>query len=110
MQKKLILTALVASAALLFSPVVMAKNEAQNVAQHEIKNHAKKPVSTAVVDINNANVSQLATLKRIGAKKAAAIVAYRTENGNFKSVDDLAKVKGVSQGIVDANKGRLKLS
>ena len=50
------------------------------------------------------------TLKRIGEKKAAAIVAYRNQHGAFKSIKDLTNVKGLSQGIVDVNKAYLTLS
>ena len=82
---------------------------------------ALKPVSAAqtsaemaqqvqqMVNVNQADVEQLVILKGIGKKKAAAIVAYRKQHGRFKSVDELTKVKGVSQGIVDRNKAMLKL-
>ncbi|RDI45141.1 ComEA family DNA-binding protein [Aquicella lusitana] len=46
------------------------------------------------VNLNNATVKELMKVKGINAAKARAIVAYRKKNGGFKSVDDLAKVKG----------------
>lgn len=50
------------------------------------------------VNINTADEHQLATcVHSVGEKTAAAIVAYRTEHGNFKSVDDIASVKGVGK-------------
>lgn len=49
----------------------------------------------AVVNINTATPAELQTLKGIGAKKAADIVAYREQNGPFKTVEDLTKVKGI---------------
>ena len=50
------------------------------------------------VDINTANAMVISkSLKGIGIRKAKAIVAYREKNGNFKSVDDLAKVKGIGK-------------
>lgn len=49
----------------------------------------------AAVDINSADVQALATVKSIGPKKAKAIVDYRTQNGPFKTVDDLTNVKGI---------------
>lgn len=49
----------------------------------------------AKVNINTASVDELIALNGIGKVKAEAIVAYRTANGPFKTVDDLTKVKGL---------------
>ncbi len=62
------------------------------------------------VDINHANAANIAAaLKGVGASKAEAIVAYRAKNGPFKSVDDLAMVKGIGQKIVDDNRASIRL-
>lgn len=61
----------------------------------------------SLVNINKADVAAFDGLKGIGKKKAEAIVAYRKQNGSFKSVDDLLKVKGMSQKILDMNKGKI---
>ena len=51
---------------------------------------------TRPVNINTADAATLAgSLRGIGQRKAEAIVAYRNENGPFKSVDDLVNVKGI---------------
>jgi len=55
----------------------------------------------AKVNINTANAEELATLNGIGKAKAEAIVTYRTANGNFKTVDDLSKVKGIGGKIIE---------
>jgi len=55
----------------------------------------------AKVNINTATATELATLNGIGATKADAIVAYRNANGKFTSVDDLAKVKGIGEKIIE---------
>ncbi|HCU04758.1 MAG TPA: transporter [Coxiellaceae bacterium] len=49
---------------------------------------------TAPVNINTADATALAAVKGISKKQAAAIVDYRTKNGDFKSVDDLKNIKG----------------
>jgi competence protein ComEA len=65
------------------------------------------PVS-ALVNINTADEETLvAELKGIGIKRAKAILAYRNEHGPFKSIDDLAKVKGISKRIVDKNRSKI---
>ena len=48
----------------------------------------------AAVNINTATVEELDAVKTITPAKAKAIVEYRTQNGPFKSIDELKKVKG----------------
>lgn len=55
----------------------------------------------AQVNINTASVDELQTLKGIGAKKAADIIAYREANGAFKSVAELANVKGIGMTTIE---------
>lgn len=60
-----------------------------------------KKQSQEAVDINAADAETLSTLKGIGPKKAAAIVAYRTDHGAFKSANDLEQVHGFSKKVID---------
>jgi len=57
------------------------------------------PVFSAV-DINTATQSELETLKGIGPAKAEAIVEYRNQVGQFKSVNELTQVKGIGASII----------
>ncbi len=49
----------------------------------------------APLNLNTATETELAALPGIGPSKAAAIVAWRNENGPFARVEDLLKVDGV---------------
>jgi competence protein ComEA len=49
------------------------------------------------VNINTADKETLTLLPGIGPVTAEAIVAYRKDNGNFKNIDDLVKVKGIGE-------------
>ena len=53
------------------------------------------------ININKANQKELESLPGLGASKAQAIVDYRKQNGPFKSVDDLVKVKGIGAKTLD---------
>ena len=60
------------------------------------------------VDINSATAEELAfVLNGVGAKKAAAIVAYREKNGPFQDVQELTKVSGIGAKLVENNKANL---
>jgi competence protein ComEA len=60
------------------------------------------------IDINTATAQQLSeALTGVGPSKAAAIVAYREEHGPFRSVADLAKVKGVGESLLEKNQGMI---
>ena len=62
------------------------------------------------VNINTADAQVLATtIKGIGPAKAQAIVAYRSKNGLFQSVADLAKVKGIGNKTVLKNQQNLTI-
>jgi competence protein ComEA len=49
----------------------------------------------APVSLGSATLEQLQTLDGVGPATAQKIVAYRTEHGGFRSVDDLANVPGI---------------
>jgi competence protein ComEA len=50
---------------------------------------------SAPVSLGSATLEQLQTLDGVGPATAQKIVAYRTEHGGFRSVDDLANVPGI---------------
>jgi competence protein ComEA len=62
------------------------------------------------VDINTADASTLAKeLNGVGPARAQAIIAYRTEHGPFKSVDDLALVKNIPRKLIENNRESLRV-
>jgi competence protein ComEA len=63
------------------------------------------------VDVNTADAETIsAELKGVGITKAIAIVEYRKANGPFRSVDDLALVKGIGERTVDSNREFIMLN
>ena len=77
---------------------------------HYVSSSVGSQSVVVVVNINTADISTLIQLKGVGIKKAEAIVDWRKRYGPFKSVEDLIKVKGIGQVILDANRAKLKIS
>lgn len=54
-----------------------------------------------IVNINTATVRELKKLDGIGRVTAQAIIDYRTENGEFTTVDELINVKGIGEAKLE---------
>ncbi|MDA3914470.1 helix-hairpin-helix domain-containing protein [Oleiagrimonas sp.] len=62
------------------------------------------------VNINTADAATIAhSLKGVGPAKARAIVAYRKAHGRFKSIEGLAKVKGIGKSTLEHNRKDIRL-
>ena len=57
------------------------------------------------VNINTAGVSELDGLPGIGPVLAQRIVDWRTENGPFRSAEDLLKVEGIGRSTLENLQG-----
>jgi len=53
------------------------------------------------VNLNTADASALETLAGVGPALAARIIAWREQNGPFRSVDELIAVSGIGAKILD---------
>lgn len=76
------------------------------------KTQTNKLVSAATtnkVSINAASIEQLQQLNGAGPKKAQAIIDYRNQNGQFKTIDELQKVKGIGIKFIEKNRSMLSL-
>ncbi len=62
------------------------------------------------VDLNLAQISELATLPDINLYRAQAIVNYRNQHGPFKKVNDLSNVPGIGPKIMNKIINRVYLS
>ena len=62
------------------------------------------------VNINTASAEQIASaMSGIGDSKANAIVDYRTNHGQFKSIDALQNVDGIGEKTVTKNREKISL-
>lgn len=63
------------------------------------------------VDINTADAETLAlALDGVGMAKALDIIAYREQNGAFKSADDLQNVRGIGKATLERNRSRILIT
>jgi len=82
---------------------VLIKSQSVNMSESSLD-------SIEVVDINTADVKQLASLTNVGVKKAQEIIQYRQVNGLFVSIDDLKKVKGIGSSTIEKNRHRMHVA
>jgi competence protein ComEA len=71
-------------------------------AHHKKKHREQRDASTAVIDLNSADESELEGLPGIGPALAERIVAFREQAGRYGSSDDLLDVAGMTQRKLDA--------
>ena len=70
---------------------------------------AETVASIEKININQADVKALTTLKGIGKDRAVRIIEYREKNGPFKKIEDIMKVKGIGKKIYEKNKHLLSV-
>ncbi|MFD2213886.1 helix-hairpin-helix domain-containing protein [Metabacillus endolithicus] len=74
-----------------YIPLIGENKENPFQSTNENKDNPKK------ININLATSEELQTLSGIGPSKADAIISYREENGQFKSIEGLLEVSGIGE-------------
>lgn len=72
--------------------------------------HSSEETADKKVNINTATEAELMTLPGIGEAKAALIINYRKENGNFSKIEDLMQISGIKEGIFQKIKDDITIS
>ena len=66
-------------------------------------------VSVEPIHLNNATAEQLQLLPGVGPALSERIISYREEHGPFRSVDQLAEVKGIGAAKLAKLKDQLTI-
>lgn len=64
----------------------------------------------SMVDVNHASVQQLQSIKGIGPKRAAAIIAYREEHHGFSQIDEFLRIKGIGKKLFNKIKKSIRVT
>ncbi len=63
------------------------------------------------VDINQADAAQIAqAMKGVGQSRAEAIIQFREQHGPFRRIEDLIKVRGIGEKLVEANRANITVT
>lgn len=65
--------------------------------------------SDNLININTADAKELEKIKGIGPALAGRIIDYRENNGAFKSVDEIKKVRGIGEKTFDKMKDQITI-
>lgn len=75
-------------------------NPTSNITTTKSSSTNKDENRTKLVNINKASKEELMTISGIGASKADAIIAYRSEKA-FKSIEDIKNVSGIGDSLYE---------
>ena len=89
-----------------------AEEAARSAARQTLWQGSERFLATASgqwvpVDVNRADSEELQTLNGIGPALARKIIAYRSENGTFRTLEELTLVSGISRRMLKHWEGRL---
>lgn len=93
--------------------VILTEQEAADLASRGLYNvgaagaDADGGQENGLVNINTASAAELTTISGIGESRAQAIIAYRDENGSFKTIEEIKNVDGIKDGLFSKIKDKI---
>ncbi|MGE4395850.1 MAG: Tex-like N-terminal domain-containing protein [Sulfurimonas sp.] len=81
----------------------------QKLLEKKLSDVTQDLVNRVGVDINSASLSLLSYVAGVGAKVAQNIIAFREENGPFKTKEHLLKVKGLGKKAYEQAVGFIRI-
>ncbi|AOZ72930.1 hypothetical protein BK816_06185 [Boudabousia tangfeifanii] len=83
-------------------------NSGSNSASSSLRGKGQGKTEGEKINLNEADEKTLTQLPGIGPAIAARIIKEREENGKYKNLEDLARVKGIGSSLINDLKDRVK--
>ena len=87
--------------------VSKAGSQIPGLQKDDLQNSVSGSTQNSAININTATKEELMKLKGVGEAKAMLIITYRENNGGFKEITDLMKIKGIKQKFFDKIKDNI---
>lgn len=85
-------------------------NESDKVNTNGVESNKKEQTEDKnLISINTGTVEELMTISGVGESKAKAIIKYREENGEFKTIEDIKNVSGIGDALYSKIKDYIKV-
>ena len=73
----------------------------------DVEISSTKNDENSLININTADETELQKLNRVGPAIAKRIVDYREQNGNFETIEDIKKVRGIGEKTFEKMKDQI---
>lgn len=83
--------------------------EEKSVSSTQDKSTKNEENKTQIININTAKQEELETLPGIGSATAQKIIAYRKENGKFKTKEEIKNVSGIGEAKYNNIKEQIRI-
>lgn len=78
-----------------------------SASEQGLSSDSKDPEMDGKINLNTADKEQLCSLPGIGEVRAEEILAYRSANGGFSSIEEIMKVNGIKEATFQKIKDRI---
>ena len=85
------------------------KTEVKGTRTEKVQEKTSSQPTSGIININSASLSQLDSLSGIGPTYAQRIIDYRTQNGGFKSIEEIKNVKGIGDKTFEKFKDQITI-
>ena len=73
------------------------------------RSNEKNSATGDLININTADEKELQKIKGVGLALAGRIIEYRENNGAFKSIDEIKKVRGIGEKTFEKMRDQIKV-